>query len=100
MMVRSLEAERELDCVPGDLVSDLSPHDGKPSERQAAWYGGFTRDQVQAILAFLRCRDVSEKVQVSKPDWEDEWILAIPTGDKVLARAIEYWEKQIVDATE
>jgi hypothetical protein len=95
VMVRSLEAERELDCVPGDLVSDLSPHDGKPSERQAACYRGFTPGQVRAILAFLRCRDVSEKLDVSQPDWEDEWVLAIPTGDKVLARAIEYWEKEL-----
>lgn len=95
MMVRSLEAERALDCVPHEVVSDLSPRGGKPSERQAAWHSGFTPEQVQAILAFLRYRDVAEKIQCSEPDWEDEWVLAIPTSNKVLARAIEYWEKQL-----
>jgi hypothetical protein len=95
MMVRSLEGERELGIFPDSVVSQLSPPGGKPSERAAVYLAGFTREQVQAILAFLRCRDVSEKVQCSKPDWEDEWVLAIPTGDKVLAPAIEYWEKQL-----
>jgi hypothetical protein len=98
MMVRSLEVERELGILPDSVVGMLSPAGGKLSEYHVPRLTGFTPEQVQAILAFLRCRDVSEKIQCSKPDWEDEWVLAIPTGDKVLGRAIEYWEQLAGDA--
>ena len=81
MMLRSMEARRELDCLPKSLVSELSPAGGKPSEHARDRLTGFTSSQVLAILAFLRHFEASEVEEL----FDDK------SGRRVIARAIKYW---------
>jgi hypothetical protein len=80
MMLRSIEAPRELDSFPASLVSELSPAGGKPSEHARDRLSGFNRSQALAILAFLRHYEASEADDL------------LTTGARrVVARAIKYW---------
>ena len=80
MMLRSMEGRRELDCFPGSLVGALSPAGGKPSEHSRDKLSGFSRGQVQAILAFLRYYEATEAEE-----------LVTEGAGRVVARAIKYW---------
>jgi hypothetical protein len=74
LMLRSLEAPRELDCLPDSVVSVLSPPSGKPTPERAAIFRALTPLKVVAIREFLRVRALYEQ-QLSKP----------------LKRALRYW---------
>lgn len=93
MMLRCLEATRELDCFPAGVVGQLSPAGGKLDARRADRLR-FTRDQVKAILAFLRYLDAYQKIDASDPDWPEEAIQAVPS-DEVVSRAIRFWSARL-----
>jgi hypothetical protein len=95
LMIHSIEAPVELDCIPDDLVALLSPSRGSMNEHVAERLTGFPTHEVQAILSFLRFFQARELAK--------EWVgTGVPSDDisglptsKVLTRAIEYWTKQL-----
>jgi len=96
MMLRSLEAQRELDCFPLSVVGQLSPAGGKVDVRHADRLR-FTRDQVKAILAFLRYMEAREKVDWSGSEWPEEVIQSVP-ADKVVGRALRFWNARLSES--
>jgi hypothetical protein len=94
MMVRSMEAPRELDLFPDSVISLLSPPRGAMDDFYARRLEGFSRAQAEAIRAFL---GVFERLQ------EDEWAGAGMTPEAFedmpltvqLKRAIDYWTVRI-----
>ena len=95
MMTCSLDAPDELDCFPQELIGVLSPSRGKTNDRDARRLASFSRDQIQAILAFLRFFQARQR----KDEWAGfglppEVVEELPT-DRVLERAIEYWAQKL-----
>ena len=85
MMLRSIEDLRALDCFPDSLVHQLSPPGGKLSEHARPRLTGFTGDQIEAIIAFLR---YFEALQL-EDDPDDE------AGRRGINRAVKYWRGQL-----
>jgi hypothetical protein len=87
MMLRCMEARQELDCFPGGVIGQLSQ--SRETDRLR-----FTREQQKAILRFLYCMEMYEKIEWSEPDWPEEAIRSVPT-EKSLARAIRLWSARV-----
>jgi hypothetical protein len=99
LMLRCMEARRELDTVPDAVVGRLAPRGGRLAASDADALAGFTRQQVLAILSFLRWSEAQEKLEWSKPGWSTEAVDAVP-ADKVLARAIRHWSRVLDESSE
>jgi hypothetical protein len=74
-----MEVRARLDLLPSALVGTLSPPGGKVSRGMEGRLTGYPRDQVLAILAFLRHEEAADA---------DE---ATDSSRRVMARAIKYW---------
>ncbi|HZH14959.1 MAG TPA: DUF6714 family protein [Archangium sp.] len=94
MMLRSMEARRDLDCFPESVIGELSPPGGKPSAHGKDRLSDFSTQQIQAILAFLMFLEASEKVDGAGTDWPEEAIASVPTS-RPLARALQYWRGRL-----
>ncbi|MBX7112752.1 MAG: hypothetical protein K1X64_00360 [Myxococcaceae bacterium] len=95
MMLRAMEAPRELDCFPDSVIGELSPAGSKLNTHSGNRLNDFTADQVHAILAFLRFFESSEKVAAAKDDWPKEAIATIPIS-RPLSRALKYWQARLL----
>jgi hypothetical protein len=94
MMLRSVEAWQELDCFPDSVVGELAPAGGKPTPDHREKLTGFTSDQINAILSFLRFAETSEKFEWADLDWPEEAIQAVPVQRRI-TRGIKYWIGQL-----
>lgn len=92
-LLRCVQAGEELDVLPDEMVSELSPPGRKPHGHCEDKLAGITRDQIAAILAFLRWREACERADWSQPDWPKDAVDAIPIG-RSLERAIRYWDSR------
>jgi hypothetical protein len=90
MMLRSIEARRNLDCFPDSVVGELSPPGSKASPHRSDRLDGFDANQITAILDFLLFLEACEKADGAGADWPEDAIASVPTS-RPLARAIAYW---------
>ncbi len=86
LMLRSVEAPEQLDCVPTEVLGALSPPNGKPSRKLAEVKRRFSLAQRAAVRAFLAVCETREKIDEYPPEAFD----SVPAS-KPLARAIAYW---------
>jgi hypothetical protein len=99
MMLRSIEARRDLDCFPDSVVGELSPPGNERSGHGGDRLAGFTMEQIAAILAFLLFLEACEKADSAGQDWPEDAIASFPTS-RPLARAIKYWRGQLGERDE
>jgi hypothetical protein len=86
LMLRTVEAPQQLDCLPAGVIGMLSAPNGKPSARLADLLRKLDEAQIAAVRAFLSVCEAREKLDRCPPE-----AFASAPVSKPLARAIAFW---------